>query len=195
MENMRFIHGLKMIAAILALAMIAFACESDVKIQTSKQKTKKADAEEKAAPADTKAVAAVTDDYVYTSIGKRDPFRSIFEEVGGQDLLEKDTTILTPLQNYEVSSFSVKAVIWGVSSPTALVQAPDGKTYLVKNGTLIGRNWGKVVKIKRDAIVILEKSLMPDGTSVENMVELKLPVKTIRASDQEMLEPDFGEAQ
>jgi len=50
----------------------------------------------------------------------------------------------------------------------------------------MGRNWGRVVKIKRDAIVVLEQSPLPNGRKVSSLIELKLPIKTIKPTENEV---------
>ncbi len=169
---------------LIVLAMLA-ACGSDITVSKS---TKKKAPEARSAQETVAAVAPaakVEKDYVYTSIGKRDPFRSIFDETGGEATMDAVETILSPLQNYDITSFTVTAILWGIPSPSAMVVAPDSKTYTVKQGTLIGRNWGRVVKIKRDGIVVLEQTRMPNGQKITNTITLKLPVKTISAKGVE----------
>lgn len=174
---------------LLLLLMLLTACGSEFVVEPlPASQTPAAPAAPAPAPEEAAAPAAEqpTRDYVYTSIGKRDPFRSVFDDVGGEEAIRQAETILGPLQAFDVNSFTVSAVVWGISSPTAMVQAPDGKTHIVKVGTLMGRNWGRVIKILRDGIVILEQSPLPDGTKVSNLVDLKLPVKTIKGMEDEV---------
>ena len=177
---------------LLFLSFVAGSCGGEISMTKSKKKKSEETSEEgeKDILEGDKGMK-IGKDYVYTSIGKRDPFRSPFDDMDEFNPLKPENqSILSPLQNYEVNSFSVKGIVWGISSPTAMVQAPDGNSYIVKTGTLIGRNWGKVVKIKRDSIVILEQSPLPGGGKVSNMIELKLPVRTIKPRDMEF---DRGE--
>lgn len=179
--------GWRLFAWSLALVLAtvwAVACGGDVKVATTKAAEAKKD---DAKPAEKKEEAKddqAEKDYLYTSIGKRDPFRSPFDDLS-LDAEVKEETILSPLQNYDVNSFAVTGVIWGTSSPSAMVAAPDGQTYIVKTGSLIGRNWGKVVKIKSDAVVVLEQSPLPDGTKVSNLTEIKMAIKPIQSLDLE----------
>ncbi|RJO63405.1 MAG: hypothetical protein C4523_20470 [Myxococcales bacterium] len=177
--------GFVAICAVAAFAIALAACGSEISVGKA---TKKKAAEEQTQaqpPAPAAPVAEVEKDYVYTSIGKRDPFRSIFDEAGVEATVNPEEAVLSPLQNYDVNSFRVSAIVWGVPSPTAVVAAPDNNTYLVKTGTLIGRNWGKVVKIKRDAVVVLEQSSLDKDMKVSNLIELKLPAKTIQPMESQ----------
>jgi len=106
----------------------------------------------------------------------RDPFRSYFTEVliAGGDT--GPITEVPPLQQYEVDQFTVLGIIFGVATPTALVADPMNQTHTVKIGTIIGRNWGKVIKIRKDAVVVNEE--YTDSNSGEFKVNtIILPIK------------------
>lgn len=169
-----------------AFGLMLTACGAQIEMKSAASNAPKADEKPKVEAAKEAPKAEAEKDYVYTSIGKRDPFYTPFDDLNAEAQANKEENVtLSPLQNYDVGTFSVSGIIWGISSPTAMVIAPDGQTYIIKTGSLIGRNWGKVVKIKRDAVVILEQSPLPDGTKVSNMVEIKLPMNNLRAQDLE----------
>lgn len=169
------------IAVLFAFSGILTSCGEEISFKPLKKDTSKVVKKEAVKQDEVKKEAPAKEDYVYTSVGKRDPFRSIFDEMGveADDLGEE--AITSPLQEYEVNSFTLTGVVWGVSSPVAMLNAPDNRSYVVKVGTLIGRNWGKVTKIMRDRIVVTEVSRNPSGPKVINRIELKLPVKEIKA--------------
>lgn len=116
-------------------------------------------------------LADLAPSYTYNPIGKRDPFRSFFK---GQD----DGTIVnpTPLQRFEVDQYLLVGVVWGVSSPKAMVQDPEGTGHVVQTGTYIGKNWGKVSAITSTSVVITEEFTNIDGELVTNQLTLDLPV-------------------
>ncbi len=185
--------GIMRFLTLLVLVFFIASCGGEITI--SKSTKKKQSAKQTAAPETVKPSdkAVPESDYVYTSIGKRDPFRSIFDENSGEMEMASEESILSPLQNFEIDSLSVTAILWGISSPAAIVVAPNGMSYTIKTGTLIGRNWGKVVKIKRDSVVVLEQSRLPNGQKVTNQIEMKLPVKTIRPDDASTTLSPVGE--
>jgi len=92
--------------------------------------------------------------YSYSSIGKRDPFRSFIQK---EVVVSHDGGVLGPLQIHEIDSYSLTGIIANPSAPYALVKDPDGIGHVVELGTLVGRNWGKVTEIKPDEIVITEE--------------------------------------
>jgi type IV pilus assembly protein PilP len=114
---------------------------------------------------------AVAEEYNYNPIGKRDPFRSFLA-----DELAPDTRkVVTPLQRYDLDQLRIIGIIWGISSPRAMVTSPDGKGYVVQKGTLIGKNWGKVSRITQDEVIISEEYRDFEGKLIVTEVPLKLP--------------------
>ncbi len=92
--------------------------------------------------------------YSYSSIGKRDPFRSFIQK---EVIVSHDGGALGPLQLHEIDSYVLTGIISNPSAPHALVRDPDGTGHVVELGTLVGRNWGKVTEIKPSEIVITEE--------------------------------------
>jgi len=180
----------------LLIGMLAFfsSCGDDINFGRIDSISDKADKNQKKDVAEEPKGPALEKDYVYTSIGKRDPFKSIFDDVtSAGDDTDDVAGIVSQLQNYDVNSFVVTAIVWGISSPTAMVEAPDGETYVVKTGTLMGRNWGRVIKIKRDRIVVLETKSLPSGDKVSHMIELQLPVKMLKSQESQLnISDDIG---
>lgn len=167
---------------VLVAAAILAACGGGDSSPVVTKKSKKgggdaaADPAASAAPAAT-AVAAATpeeevgEEYNYNPIGKRDPFRSFLA-----DELAPDTRkVVTPLQRYDLDQMNVIGIIWGISSPRAMITTPDGKGYVVQKGTLIGKNWGKVSRITQDEVIISEEYRDFEGKLIVTEVPLKLP--------------------
>ena len=116
-------------------------------------------------PPPPKPVAAAVDEgekeavpasiYVYSPVGKRDPFQNVFavKEVtpvkvpGGKP---------TPLQRWPIDKLKLVLTVTGTASPLAMVEDPDGRGWTVHIGSFVGQNWGKVSSIQRDQIVVTE---------------------------------------
>ena len=92
--------------------------------------------------------------YSYSSIGKRDPFRSFIQK---EVVVSHDGGALGPLQMHQIDSYILTGIISNPSAPHGLVRDPDGIGHVVELGTLVGRNWGKVTEIKTSEIVITEE--------------------------------------
>lgn len=102
------------------------------------------------------ALAAMFVSFVpVTHAAARDPFRSPF--VG-------QVTPATGLEAFALADLQVQGIISGIDSPRAVVVLPTGEAVLVKEGTRIGTNGGRVKSIERDAVVVAEP---PSGRSEE----------------------------
>jgi type IV pilus assembly protein PilP len=92
-------------------------------------------------------------EYSYNPAGRRDPFAPIISK---EEKKEKSRD-LPPLQRYDLYDFKLAGIVWGGFGYNAMVEAPDGKGYLVRVGTIIGPNRGVVKKISADKMIIEEK--------------------------------------
>lgn len=82
----------------------------------------------------------------------------------------------TPLQRHELDQLKLVAIIWGVNSPAAMVETPDGKGYSIKKGDLIGNREGRVKRIEKDRVIVEERFTPAGGEVVTNEFEIKLPL-------------------
>lgn len=101
----------------------------------------------------------------------RDPFRPYREFRPTQGSKEKGPST-DPLQNIDLNSAVVLAVLWDVPKPRALIQAGNA-TYTVMKDTKIGRNGGVVVGIREGEVVVAE-SYEDDGKIIRQYVSLKM---------------------
>ncbi|MBI2377001.1 MAG: pilus assembly protein PilP [Deltaproteobacteria bacterium] len=108
--------------------------------------------------------------YSYTPIGKRDPFRSIFEEVRSAG----NPTTVTELQRFELDQLKLTAVITGGITPRALVEDPSGLGHTIARGTLIGRNFGRVEAVYASCVTVREDYRDYTGRKVENRASVCL---------------------
>jgi type IV pilus assembly protein PilP len=109
--------------------------------------------------------------YAYSPIGKRDPFRSLFDQLrkeeGGQPVTE--------LQTFEVDQLKLVAIVSRIATPYAMVEDPSGKGHTLTRGTLIGKNWGRVAEINPDCVVIKEEYRDYTGRKVTIKISVCLP--------------------
>ncbi len=114
----------------------------------------------------------------YSSVGKRDPFRSFLSENrgGGAALV---TRCATPLGRYELDQFKLVAVITGLEDPVAMVQAPNGTGYTVRRGSCIGKNGGSVAAVRTGEVVVAEWATRADGTRDRTQTVLSLPKREV----------------
>ena len=106
--------------------------------------------------------------FVFNADELRDPFIQAEkiepqEEAKAEGGLRPDTARpKEELESYEldtlrmVGTVNLNGVLWG------LVKASDGTIHRVRTGNYMGRNFGKIIRIKEDQIELLE--IIPDGT-------------------------------
>jgi type IV pilus assembly protein PilP len=91
----------------------------------------------------------------YDPTGKRDPFRPYVQPLDGPAA----TRQLTPLQQYELSQLRLVAIVSDQRDPRetrAVVEDSSGLGYIIRVGTPIGRNSGRVTAIERKRVVVEE---------------------------------------
>jgi Tfp pilus assembly protein PilP len=95
--------------------------------------------------------------YQYSVTGKRDPFKPFISKATvGKSKRKGDH--LTPLQRYNFNQLKLIGIIWrdDKNISAAMVEDTEGKGYVLKKGTLIGENNGRVINILKDRIIIEE---------------------------------------
>jgi type IV pilus assembly protein PilP len=109
-------------------------------------------------------------EYTYDPTGKPDPFKSFIRITAAKEHSRR--VPLTPLQKYEISQLNLVAIIATSEGNIALVEDATGKGYLLRKGTPIGRNDGKVKSILRDKVIIEE--VYEDISEPKKMNEISL---------------------
>ncbi len=97
---------------------------------------------------------AVPGEYSYNASGRREPFAAIVKD--GR-LPGEENHNLPPLQQISLTELNLIGIIWGGFGYSAMVQAPDGKGYTVRQGTRIGPNNGTVSSITENAVIVHER--------------------------------------
>ncbi len=165
---MRRLH----ISALLAALAFATSCG-----EKKKPPVRTADASPVAAPAPVSPSAASQEaplEWVYTSTGKRDPFRSFLGELDSDGRFPI-TRCATPLGRFEVDQLRLVAVVTGLDDPVAMVEAPNGIGYSLRRGACIGRNGGVIAAVRTGELVISEWAIRADGAREKTQTILRLP--------------------
>lgn len=92
-------------------------------------------------------------DYSYNPSGRRDPFAIVLRD----PKMGEENQSLPPLQQLSLTELNLIGIVWGGFGYSAMVQAPDGKGYTVRQGTRVGPNGGAVSSITENAIVVQER--------------------------------------
>jgi hypothetical protein len=111
----------------------------------------------------------VDDAYAYDPTDKRDPFRS-FQYMNE----EEPTGAFGPLADYELQQLSVVAVVWDTGRPRALVADPGGRSFIVHEGTQIGKNKGRIIHIGDNLVLVKETYVNFAGEQTTKDVEMRI---------------------
>jgi Tfp pilus assembly protein PilP len=147
---------------------------------TAKAKFRDAVAETKPTKADSETPAPVQQNAgqppppSFSTIGRRDPFRPFTLNARTNTRPREN---LAPLERYELGQLRLVGVVWHVKEPNAIVEDSTGLGYVVKVGTPIGANDGKVRAIKPDEIIIEETYVDLSGAKKRRDVNMKLSVE------------------
>ena len=109
---------------------------------------------------------------IYSPVGKRDPFKAPFTGQSSRTLAS-----INPLERFSVEQFQLRAILRGGNSPHAMFEDPEGKTHIVAEHEVIGRERATVSRILNTEVILTERTFNYLG--VENLYEkvLSLPQK------------------
>jgi type IV pilus assembly protein PilP len=110
-------------------------------------------------------------------VGKRDPFRPFTLNIVKAGLPSPKS--LSPLERYELGQLKLVGVIWDVKQPNAIVEDAAGLGYVVRTGTPIGSNEGKIKRIQPAGLVIEEFETDVFGT--KRRIERNMRLATEKA--------------
>ena len=96
----------------------------------------------------------------YDPKDKVDPFEPLFKEEPEMPKTPSNRPKRiprTPLEKIALNQLKLVGIIVAPSGNRALVQESSGKGYIIKKGTYIGTNAGKVVEIEKEKVVVEEE--------------------------------------
>lgn len=103
---------------------------------------------------------------------QRDPFRPMTLRTKTETVRRREN--LSPLERFELSQLKLVAIVWDNKDPRAMVEDSGGLGYVVKVGTPIGTNDGKVKAIYRNEVVVEEIYSDDYGARKKRDVGIKL---------------------
>jgi type IV pilus assembly protein PilP len=115
----------------------------------------------------------------YSGKGKTDPFEPLLREEAAQAnaarLTGKKRPPQTPLEKIDLGQLKLVAIVASPSGNRALVEQSSGKGYILKAGTYVGLNSGKVVEITLQKVTIEEEYEDVYGKTITQKKEITLP--------------------
>jgi type IV pilus assembly protein PilP len=175
-------------AILLAAALLWAACASQ---PAAAPKKAAAPAAQAVKPTEDEAPAQPSTMYVYSPVGKRDPFQNVFGATQSAPVRVEGRKP-TPLQRWSLDQLRLSLTVTGTSSPMAMLEDPENRGWPVRLGDFVGKNWGKVTSIQRDAIVVTE-TITDHSTGRVYPQNIKLTVRESAAEIADMRALKDGE--
>lgn len=125
------------------------------------------------APAEPSSLNSITIHESQTT----DPFEPIYGDTprpGSASKKRAKRAPRTPLEALDLSQLKLVGVIISESGNSALVEDASGKGYVLKEGTFIGTNSGKVTQILKDRFIVEEQIQDIHGKRVLRIRDIKL---------------------
>jgi type IV pilus assembly protein PilP len=116
----------------------------------------------------------------YNAKGKVDPFEALLRDesasaVAGAKLKAKKRDPQSPLEKIDLGQLKLVGIIAAPSGNRALVEESTGKGYILREGTYVGLNSGKVVNIAIDKVLVEEEFEDAYGKTITQKKEITLP--------------------
>ena len=132
---------------------------------------------------------APTNIYVYSPIGKRDPFQNQVVTITGITHIEVKGRNKTPLEKWSLDQLKLSLTVTGTATPMAMVEDPEHRGWTVRLGDFIGQNGGKVTGIHRDEVIVTETITdHSTGRVYPQNVKLTVPVEKSEERDLRALQ-------
>jgi len=156
----------------------------EIKKQALKAKTSKTDAvpDQKPDQKPDQELELSETTVTYKVEGKIDPFASIFRVESSafadqNDRKKKKRIPLTPIEKVDLSQLKLVGIIFAPGGNKALVEDASGKGFVIKKGTRIGINSGRVIKILKGRVVVEEEaeSILGKTSLVKRELKLQKP--------------------
>lgn len=109
------------------------------------------------------------DENLYSSFGKRDPFRIPDQGgVGGRE------TSIDPLRKFRLEGYRLRAILRTGGKTQAMFEDPEGKSHVVLEGDRIGMEGARISRIVNSEVIVTERSMNYLGkeTLLEKVISL-----------------------
>jgi type IV pilus assembly protein PilP len=112
--------------------------------------------------------------YTYDPTGRRDPFKPLIAAKGPTPVPEPERMTCPPLQDFELASLKLIAIVWGELGRKAMLKAPNGRGYAVTENMQVGSHCGRVRRIDPHALFIEERRKDAEGNVSTEEVIIRL---------------------
>jgi type IV pilus assembly protein PilP len=116
--------------------------------------------------------------FEYNPQNKPNPFEPFLRQApSSQEEESENREALSPLERITPSQLQLEGILsrGGTNASVALVQLPDGKGYILEEGTRIGTEGARVERIEKSRVVVREYYIDVMGEKKSKQTILKLP--------------------
>ena len=113
--------------------------------------------------------------FMYSAIGKRDPFRSYLTDLAQWRAGQNDARHREETESLELDQYRLTGIISGISRPKAMVEEPNGRGHVVHIGSRMGKAGGRITRIAPTYLVVVEETRDPSGKRILLPITMKLP--------------------
>jgi hypothetical protein len=106
---------------------------------------------------------------IYNPVGKRDPFKVLSTLPQGRKI-----ATIYPTEKYDLDQLALKAILRVGGKSRAMVQAPDGQTYVLYEGETVGRERATLSRILKTEVIFTQQTANYLGNTslVERVISL-----------------------
>lgn len=153
---------------------------------TKVEKTEPPPPTEEAAKEEEQLQETPSPDYEYDAQNRREPFKSLvaveIPEIPDIIATPNPEVLKAPLQKFDINTLKLTGIILGSLGDYARVVAPDGKSYTINVGTLVGMHEGEVITINDNSVIVKEIMRYESGKVEE--VETPLYLNPIEEGEE-----------
>ena len=124
---------------------------------------------------------------LYNPLGKRDPFKILSSIKGGRTV-----SAIYPTEKYNLNQLSLKAILRFGGKSRAMIEAPDGQSFIIYEGETIGRERATLSRILKTEIIFTQQTFNYLGTSSLSELVLSLPIEEDKELEEEKNEQGKG---
>ena len=116
------------------------------------------------------SLASAAGSYQSAATIGRDPFRSILFEMRRAE----EAAPRAPLEQFDLGQIAVLAVIWDAVKPRALIMDPGGRSFVIEEGSRVGKNSGRVVDIGDNVVLVRETYVNYAGERITKDIAMRI---------------------
>ncbi|NBY20875.1 hypothetical protein EBQ74_11695 [bacterium] len=106
---------------------------------------------------------------IYNPAGKRDPFKVLSVAPVGRKV-----SAIYPTEKYDLDQLNLRAILRMGGRSRALIEAPDGQTFIINEGEIVGRERATLSRVLKTEIILTQQSFNYLGSPslVERIISL-----------------------